>query len=254
MTRCDISQGSIEIAPNIFRCNGQQISAPGSIITISGVTTSNSVKIVDSSAIVLLESVSVQTSNPFSVENSNVLLILTGINQMTGSASYSSVICCRDSSNLTFQAISSGFLTVAGQARVSGIGSGRGDTCDSLRFINGSYTASAGTEGGSGIGTGVAWNINSNVNQIVFDDGSYTAVGNFGAGIGTGLCYLGVGIVGRMLFNNGSYNASGVGINYYVLFPKPLSGQKVENFGGLVKVISSSGKQGEILKEIQKVL
>jgi hypothetical protein len=80
MTDCDISKGSINITGNIFRCGGQAITAPGSVITISGVTTSNSVQIVDSSPIVILESLSLQSSRPFTVGNSNILLIFSGAN------------------------------------------------------------------------------------------------------------------------------------------------------------------------------
>jgi hypothetical protein len=72
MGQCDISAGRIDTIRNIFRCNGQSVSAPGSIITISAVTTSNSMQIVDSSPTVILDLLDLQSPSPFTVSNSNV--------------------------------------------------------------------------------------------------------------------------------------------------------------------------------------
>jgi hypothetical protein len=79
---------------------------------------------------------------------------LTGDNRIAGSSSGDSGVRCQRSSNITFQAVSSGALTATGYTLGSGIGSAANDMCDVLWFVNGSYVASAGGNGGAGIGSG----------------------------------------------------------------------------------------------------
>jgi hypothetical protein len=211
----DVSNGSINITGNIFRCNGQQVSAPDSTITISGITSSNSVQIIDSSPIIILESVSVESRAPFTVDNSNTLIILSGLNYIASTSSLDSAISCRGSSNITFQAVSSGTLTAIGFGFGSGIGYAPSlffltveERCDVLRFVNGSYVA-GGLQQGCGIGSGSVVEGRSTVNQIVFNDGSYNATSTYdGPGIGSGYREHGDSTVNQIVFINGSYNAS----------------------------------------------
>jgi hypothetical protein len=203
MARCDVSQGSIEIIGNVFHCNEQHVPVSDSTIIISDTTTSNSVRISDSTAIVLFESVSLASPAPFTVENSNVVIILTGVNIIAGSSSGDAGVRCLGSSNITFQAISSGILKAIGSSYGPGIGSSANDTCDVLRFDNGSYDASAGVSGGAGIGSGFVQYGQSAVNANIFNDGFYNPFGSNGARIGSGYASSkGNAVVGQILLNN----------------------------------------------------
>jgi hypothetical protein len=70
-----------------------------------------------------------------------------------------------------------GSLNVIGNNSGSGIGSGCGDTCNVVRFENGTYLISSGGRGGVGIGFAYITSGSSIVRGIVFNNGSYNASG-----------------------------------------------------------------------------
>jgi hypothetical protein len=84
----------------------------------------------------------------------------------------------------------------------STLGSDANDICNVLRFVNGIYAACVRVDGGAGIQSGYSVNYTPIVNQIVFDNGSYTASGHMGAGIGSGSGNSGNSTVNQILFNN----------------------------------------------------
>jgi hypothetical protein len=69
-------------------------------------------------------------------------------------------------SNLTFAGLRDGSLTAQGAVQGTGIGSGQNHGCTSLRFVNGTFRATSGQSGGTGIGSRYPKSGNSTVSAV----------------------------------------------------------------------------------------
>jgi hypothetical protein len=107
---------------------------------------------------------------PFAV-TATLLLSFWRVNIIAGSSSGDAGVCCRGSSNVTFQAIFSVALTAIGSRYGPSIGSSAKDACDVLRFAKRSYDASASENVSAGIGSVFVLCGQSMVNAIVFSAG-----------------------------------------------------------------------------------
>jgi hypothetical protein len=74
-----------------------------------------------------------------------------------------------------------GFLTAEGGQRSNGIGSGLNHLCGSLTFLNGTFDATAGTLGGSGIGSRRGDSGSSTVLGLTITGGKLTGHGSYWA-------------------------------------------------------------------------
>jgi hypothetical protein len=124
------------IQSNVLTCNGGGQGSPH-LVSISGTSATNSITIRASNVVVELHDVSAQIS----VESGAVQLLFSGSNFFTGAKGG---VLCLGGANLTFAALSPGFLQ-AGDTTSSfagaGIGGAQGATCGSLLFLNGTYIA-----------------------------------------------------------------------------------------------------------------
>jgi hypothetical protein len=144
------------------------------------------------------------------VSQAPVLFFFDGVNEIESTASEASGVDCQGWSNLTFSGSSHASLFVRGGSLAAGIGPGMKSTCNSLLFINGSYSVSGETGIGSGPGcqcpTGYRYfqcdrNCcgDSVLNNLTIVNADIAAKGTDGAGIGYDWGKNGSSLVGSLI-------------------------------------------------------
>jgi hypothetical protein len=209
-----MDQGGISISNNFLSCGSQslQIGINGRVM-ITGSTTTNSISITDSNIILQLSSVIIESSSPFLSLHSNTTFIQSGSSRFVASGSSASGIGCTELSSLIFLALSGdSLLTALGGLSGCGIGPGLNRLCTSIHFLNGTYIARAGYEGGTGIGSGRgALNGTSSVGSVSIQNGNFTATGYYSSGIGSAIGESNSNSsVGHISIQNGTFHAVGV--------------------------------------------
>jgi hypothetical protein len=158
--------------------------------------------VTDSAIALVLSAVAVVSASPIPISNSDVTLVLSGANSISGGMD--AAIACADQSNLTVLARAGASLAVSGYA---GIATPAGGACHALEVRNGSYRIANGD--GACIGTGASASLAS----LVIADGAFTFLNGDRAGacVGTGAA-VGVGNASSLrllLIENGTFNCSG---------------------------------------------
>jgi hypothetical protein len=212
---CDIGQGDIVISQDyLVQCNGapQNISLTSQSLILNGTTQQFGVSISGSSVSLRLSNVAITTATPFVSDASSINISIDGFNKINSTSDSQAGISCRNGSTFVFSALSNGNLVAIGGMLASGIGTDQNGTCDSLLFLNGSYSIS----GGTGIGAGSSESGVSSVGGVKIAGGSFdiTASGN-GAGIGSGYGHFGTSSVSTVAIIEGTINVtsgSGAGI------------------------------------------
>jgi hypothetical protein len=205
---CNITEESVAISNNLLSCKGQNTTLSlNEQVRIVGSTSVNSISVRDSSVTIELLLVTIESQLPFTSIHSNVTVVQSGRNELLASGLSQSGIDCSEFTSYVFLTSSAeSSLIASGDGGGSGIGSGINGTCDSLRFINGSYTAS----GGTGIGSASSMVFdNSRVGHIWIESGTFIATGsNGGSGIGSGASTGGASHVGGISILDGNIAAT----------------------------------------------
>jgi hypothetical protein len=140
-------------------------------------------------------------SRPFTISDSDVSIVVIGVNSVSAESFQSAGIECAENSSLTFWSRSNGTLTVSGGEDGAGIGTGLNGICRRIEFVNGSR--------GAGIGCGGAVSGRSEVGDLVLRDGDFTASGRWSSAIGTGYCESGRSRIGAIAIVRANVFASG---------------------------------------------
>jgi hypothetical protein len=150
-------------------CGAERIGDSSTLVTAFG--SSETVQIIVDGvrgAQLVLQNVAIErtTLPPFSVNSSTLSVLTTGNSSISGG---DVAISCTEASNITFSNVAGSLLTLTADA--VGIGAvGPEDVCESLRFVNGTYSITA-----EGPAIGAANGRNS---EIALDSGTFNLVGD----------------------------------------------------------------------------
>jgi hypothetical protein len=182
---CDLTGASLVVNGPRSECGNISLLETSTIV-VSGRTTSNSVRITNAKIALRFADLSLSGPNPFTADNSEVSIVLSGANSVTSSGTDGPVIACERSSRLTFSGIGNGSLSVRTNPRSPFAAIGAAGFCDFLHFVNGNYEVSA-SDFGAGIGaSSSSMNSTSIVRELIIENGRFVVSSSLGAAIGTG--------------------------------------------------------------------
>jgi hypothetical protein len=186
---------------DVHQCNGAGATFRHDFaLFLTGKTSSHNVFVTDSNLQIILSSVSLSESDPFSVVRSSVSVVLLGSNRIDSFATTG--VSCSEGSNLSIRSDGDGSLSVLSTGSAAAIGASALSHCNSVEIVNGSYTVSG--------GTGIGASANSTLETFVIRGGRITAAGTVGSAVGGGYSELGgSSAVGEFRILNAVINAAG---------------------------------------------
>jgi hypothetical protein len=243
--KCNISQGPVVINNTHLICNNKAPTSIQSPVTINGTTSQNWIRIENTNATIILESVTIKSEQPFVCHSCSVSILLTGINSLNATSSDRSGLECASLGNVTIDSNSGGSLFTRGGPFGPGIGPRTSEVCESVTILNSNIT-SIGGQYCPGIGSGYGTSSSSSVlNRLLILHSNISARGGEnGAGIGNGRAYLGDSVISSLLIFNSTVNASsgylGAGIGNGYAYDGE---SKIENLMIVESVIESYGSE-----------